>query len=287
MDNGNRVYNIFINSANRQTSDTPYDFTIMFDNDEIIAKENEGMHVNVVSFSMLNSMYNVNQYTGNNIFKLNTTTIIIPYGNYSVITLLSQLNTLLAGIISVSYNTATNTYTYTNLTVSAQMINPLACSKLLGLSTTTSILTTGTQSGYINMVNYQQVVLRCLSFTFESCVMDNITDKTNFIAVSDILYWVNKQDVEPFKTINYKNEDSSTVYCYNILNRSLNTLHLQLVNEKNEPIYDAPDYLLQLQITLYDKDTTFYKNILTQIHHLLNDIYFTVLNIFNIFSRNI
>ena len=28
--------------------------------------------------------------------------------------------------------------------------------------------------------------------------------KNNFIAVSDILYWINKQDVEPFKMINYK-----------------------------------------------------------------------------------
>ena len=117
--------------------------------------------------------------------------------------------------------------------------------------------------------------------------MDNITDKSNFIAVSDILYWVNKQDVEPFKTINYKNEDSSTAYCYNILNKSLNTLHLELVNENNQPIYDAPDYLLQVQITLYDKDNRFYKDILIKIHHILNDIYFTVLNMFNIFSRNI
>ena len=287
MNNGNRVYNIFINSANRQPTETPYDFTILFDNDEIIADMNEGMHVNVVSFSMLNSMYNVNQYTGNNTFKLNTTTITIPYGNYSVITMQTQLNALLTGIISVAYNFATNTYTYTNLTLSAYTITPLACSKLIGLSTTTSILTTGTQSGYINMVNYQQVILRCPSFTFESCVMDNITDKSNFIAVSDILYWVNKQDVEPFKTINYKNEDSSTAYCYNILNKSLNALHLELVNENDQPIYDAPDYLLQVQITLYDKDNRFYKDILLKIHHILNDIYFTVLNMFNILSRNI
>ncbi len=37
--------------------------------------------------------------------------------------------------------------------------------------------------------------------------MDKIQDKNNFIAVSDILYWINKQDFEPFKMINNKNED--------------------------------------------------------------------------------
>ena len=55
--------------------------------------------------------------------------------------------------------------------------------------------------------------------------------KNNFIAVSDILYWINKQDVEPFKMINYKNEDCSTVYSYNVLNTSFTMLNLKLVNE--------------------------------------------------------
>ena len=32
---GNKVYNVFISSANRNTNDKPYDFTIFFDNDEM------------------------------------------------------------------------------------------------------------------------------------------------------------------------------------------------------------------------------------------------------------
>jgi hypothetical protein len=207
---GNKVYNIFINSANRSSTDKPYDFSVFFDNDEIMVNNNEGVNINVASFSLLNSMYNVNEYTKNNTFILrnnflNTnTTITIPYGNYNVYTLLNQLNILLSNIINVSYNIATNTYTYTNIIGISYSINPLNCSKLLGLSTTTSILTTGTVGGYVNMVNYQQVILRCPTLVYENASMDNIQDKNNFIAVSDILYWINKQDVEPFKTINYK-----------------------------------------------------------------------------------
>ena len=86
---GNKVFNIYINSANRNSVDKSYDFNIYFDNDEINVNPNEGVNVNVVSFSLLNSMYNVNQYTGNNTFILlqngsTNTTITIPYGNYSV-----------------------------------------------------------------------------------------------------------------------------------------------------------------------------------------------------------
>ncbi len=33
---GNKVYNIFINSANRSVNDKSYDFTVYFDSDEII-----------------------------------------------------------------------------------------------------------------------------------------------------------------------------------------------------------------------------------------------------------
>ena len=286
---GNKVFNIYINSANRNSVDKSYDFNIYFDNDEININPNEGVNVNVVSFSLLNSMYNVNQYTGNNSFILlqngsTNTTITIPYGNYSVYSFMDKLNELLSNKIKVSYNIATNTYTYTNVSVGTLSIIPQNCNKLLGLNDTTSISSSGTISGYVNMVNYQQVILRCPTFVFENCAMDNIQDKNNFIAVSDILYWINKQDVEPFKMINYKNEDCSTVYSYNVLNTSFMTLNFKLVNEYNQPILDAPDCLLQLQISVFDKDNNYFKEAMLQALKLLNEIYFTVLNLVSFFA---
>jgi hypothetical protein len=289
--NGNKIYNIFINSANRSKNDKPYDFTVFFDNDEIMVNNNEGVNVNIVSFSLLNSMYNINQYTKNNTFSLvdnalsTSTTFTIPYGNYNVYTLMNELNALLSGIITVSYNVATNTYTYKNITASSYSINPFTCSKLLGLTTITSISPLGTTSSYVNMVNYQQVILRCPTMVFENNSMDNIQDKNNFISISDILYWINKQDVEPFKMINYKNEDASTLYSYNVVNRSFSYFNFKLVNEFDEPIYDAPDYLLQMQIIIYDKDNTYFKEAVIQALKLLNDIYFTILNIVSLLIK--
>jgi len=248
-------------------------------------KPNEAVNINVVSFSILNSMYNVNQYTNNSSFVLqknNTENIIvnIPYGNYSVYSLRDQLNLLMNGLISVVYNVATNTYTYKNLTVDEYKLNPMNCKRLLGLSAITTITTEGITSLYINMVDYQQVILRCPTLVFESSSMDNIQDDKNFIAISDILYWVNKQDVEPFKMINYRNEDCSTAYSYNIVNKSFSSLNFKLVNEFNKPIYDAPDFLLQLQITIFDKNNqTYLREASIQVVKLLNDIYFALLTI--------
>jgi len=183
----------------------------------------------------------------------------------------------------VGYNPATNTYTYTNLTVDTYKLNPLNCKKLLGLSALTTITTQGIISTYINMVDYQQVILRCPTLVFESSSMDNIQDNKNFIAISDILYWVNKQDVEPFKMINYRNEDCSTAYSYNIINKSFSSLNFKLVNEFNNPIYDAPDFLLQLQLTIFDKNNqTYLRETSIQIVKLLNDIYYALLNIVSV-----
>ncbi len=82
---GNKVY-VYINSANRSPVDKSYDFNIYFDNDEINVNPNEGVDVNVVLFSLLNSMYKVNQYTRNKKFILlengSTNTIITIQMNY-------------------------------------------------------------------------------------------------------------------------------------------------------------------------------------------------------------
>ena len=213
---GNKIYNLYINSANRLANEKPYDFTIYFDNDDILVNANEGMNVNLVSFSMLNSMYNVNQYTSNNLFNvINSsgaiTSYSIPFGNYNAYTLADALNTLLSGKVQVVYNIPTNTYTYTNLTANYLDISPINCKKLLGISTITRInANQSITSTYINMVDYQQIIIKCPTLVFENCSMDNIQDKNNNIAISDFLYWVNKQDIEPFKMINYRNEDCST-----------------------------------------------------------------------------
>jgi len=57
------------------------------------------------------------------------------------------------------------------------------------------------------------------------------------------------------------------------------------VNEFNRPIYDAPDYLLQLQLTIYDKDNTYLKEASLRVLKLLNDIYFTLLSLVSFITK--
>ena len=67
-------------------------------------------------------------------------------------------------------------------------------------------------------------------------------DKENFMVVCDILYWVNIQDIEPFKLINQKNEDEVIHYMNNVVNKNFSTLNLKLMNKYNQSSNVAPDH---------------------------------------------
>ena len=288
----NKKFNIYINSKNRDVNEKVYDFNIYLKN-QIFAGKNEGMNINVMSFSMLNTMYNVNPITKNNTFTVRSTNldgitgivdtiITIPFGNYSVITLRDTINSLLkSSNITLTYNIPTNTYTFNNKNLSYRwFIIPSNCIKLLGIPTITEITSNYTGT-YVNMVNYNQIVLRCPSLSFEYLNQDNIRDKNNNLNVSDILFTINKTDVEPYKTIAYKNEDAGTSYSYNITNNNITTINLQLFNENDEMIIDAPDYLLELQIVVFYKAEPIFQELAIQSLSLLDDIYFALLNIYS------
>ena len=79
----------FIHSKNRVASDKVYDFVVDYPDGIISCKDNEYIELNVVSFDMLNNMYNIN--STNNCLKVNGTLTYIPHGNYSVKTFRTML----------------------------------------------------------------------------------------------------------------------------------------------------------------------------------------------------
>lgn len=283
------TYNLFINSKNRDKNQDSHEFSLYLKN-QIIVNPNQYISVNVMSFFMLNSMYNVSSIIGNNSFILekrnlltnaieSSQTLTIPDGNYSVLTFRDLLNTLLANTISVVYNYGQNTYTFTKLNqLYKYHIIPSKCSKLLGLYDTIEITEIGITSAYVNMVNYQQIILKT-DLTHEDLNQDNISDIYDDLNISDILFWCNKQDVEPFKMISYRNEDGGNSFSYNLITDNIQKITFKLVNENNEPITDTPEWLIHLSFIINEKYQYTMFDLAKKIIKLLNDINFTLLNI--------
>jgi len=280
-------YYLYINSKNRDPKESIHNFNVYLTNQLIIGK-NEGLNVSVAGFSMLNSMYNIN--SNNNSYQLEERDIAtdalisisnfsIASGNYDSFTLRDFLKSQLSGKIDVSYVTTTSSYTYKSLMSNRKLfLIPVNSNKILGLSQKTEVTTSGTTGTFINLVNYSQLIIKCPSLNFEDCVQDNI-NLSKEMGGSSILFMIDKQDINPFQMITYKNEDGNNNYNYNIRNQVLSSLNLQLFNEYNEFITDASDYFLTLKFTIFERYEPIFKEIGIQSLSLLDDIHFTLLNI--------
>lgn len=273
----------FIKSSNRATNEKIYNFSIDYPDGILTCNGDEYMEINVVSFDMINTMYNI--YSSNNQFTIRRTTTdttyTIPIGNYSVKTFMATIIGLINDVnIIISYNTAQNTYTFTKKAGITQL-HYLIPSKIWGIinllpTTIYEITTTGRTTGYINLVNYSKIILRTEGVNYYYSNIENYGNR-NSSTLSNIIFWACKSDIEPFKVIKYNNEDAGRSFNYKIENKEINNLVLQLKNENNEFILDAPDYLIALQFNFYKRDDNIIKNSIISINKLLNEIYTTLI----------
>jgi hypothetical protein len=182
--------------------------------------------------------------------------------------------------IIITYNIAQNTYTFKKKagvsTVYSLLPNKLWTVVNMIPSTFVEITTAGITTGYINLVNYSKIILRTEGVNYYYSNIENYGN-SNKSTLSNIIFWACKSDIEPFKVIKYNNEDAGRSFNYRVENREINNLTLQLRNENNEPIYDAPDYLVALQFNFYKRDDNTIKNAIVSINKLLNDIYTTMI----------
>lgn len=272
----------FIKSSNRGENEKTYNFSIDYPDGILTCNGDQYMEINVVSFDMINTMYNI--YSANNQFIIRRgttdTTYTIPEGNYSVKTFMATMIGLINdGHLTMSYNTAQNTYTfYKNGTSQLHYLIPNKIWGLINLMPTTiyEITSAGLTTGYVNLVNYSKIILRTEGINYYYSNIENYGNR-NSSTLSNIIFWACKSDIEPFKVIKYNNEDAGRSFNYKIENKEINNLTLQLRNENNEFITDAPDYLIALQFNFYKKDDNTIKNTIVSINKLLNEIYTTLI----------
>ena len=279
-----RTITSFISSKYRGVSDKTYDLTVDYPDEGITCKENEYIELNVVSFDMPNNMYNINSLNNKFIITRETTdtTYTIPEGNYSVKTFLATLQTLINDPhIIISYNTAQNTYTFKkNGTSHLHYLKPHLITGLINLySTSYEITSLGLTTGLINLSAYSKVILRTQGITYYQSNLENLTNTSVLQLYSDVIFWKTKTDIEPFKMISYNNEDAGNNFSLQLQDKMIFRLQLQLKNEKNEFITDAPDYTAVIQYNIYERQDDVVKITIVSLLKLLNDFYISFLTL--------
>ena len=264
----------FIHSKNRTADDKVYNFAVDYPDGIISCKDNEYIELNVVSFDMLNNMYNIN--ATNNCLKVNETLKYIPYGNYSVKTFRTTLLSLLPIETTMIYNDAQNTYTFTG----TGTIQPITMGALIGLPNNIEVPINNLTTGLINLSSFSKIILRTQGITYYQSNVENLqVASSNLQLFSDIIFWKNKQDVEPFKIIAYNNEDGGNNFCLEVQDKMIFRLQFQLKNERNEFIEDAAEWMAVIQYNIYERQDDVIKNTVVSLYKLLNDFYISFLTL--------
>ena len=264
----------FIHSKNRTADDKVYNFAVDYPDGIISCKDNEYIELNVVSFDMLNNMYNIN--ATNNCLKVNETLKYIPYGNYSVKTFRTTLLSLLPIETTIIYNDAQNTYTFTG----TGTIQPITMGALIGLPNNIEVPINNLTTGLINLSSFSKIILRTQGITYYQSNVENLqVASSNLQLFSDIIFWKNKQDVEPFKIIAYNNEDGGNNFCLEVQDKMIFRLQFQLKNERNEFIEDAAEWMAVIQYNIYERQDDVIKNTIVSLYKLLNDFYISFLTL--------
>lgn len=310
---GTRKITSFISSKNRQASEPIYNFSIDYPDGILTCRENEHMELNVLSFDMPNNMYNIN--STNDYFQITLdngliTDIHIKHGNYSVKTLLKEFQTIFsqnvipeasilhqffgtyADVLTIVcvYNETTNTYTFKkeiDLPLGIELpiafslfFKPKTCGSLLGMANDVEVEITanGMTTGLINLIDYNKIIVHTENISYYYSNIENLSTISNRQFLSNIIFWKSKADVPPYQLIKYNNEDGGNSFVYKVENREINSLILQLKNERGEFLTDAVDYMIVIQYVFYERDDTnrFLKSIDETIKQFFNAIIFAM-----------
>lgn len=310
---GTRKITSFISSKNRQASEPIYNFSIDYPDGVLSCKENEHIELNVLSFDMPNNMYNIN--STNDYFQITLdngliTDIHIKHGNYSVKTLLKEFQTIFsqnvipeasilhqffgtyADVLTIVcvYNETTNTYTFKkeiDLPLGIELpiafslfFKPKTCGSLLGMANDVEVEITGAgmTTGLINLIDYNKIIVHTEGISYYYSNIENLSINSNKQFLSNIIFWKSKADVPPYQLIKYNNEDGGNSFVYKVENREINSLILQLKNERGEFLTDAVDYMIVIQYVFYERDDTnrFLKSIDETIKQFFNAIIFAM-----------
>ena len=274
--------NVFISSKNRDSNSSPYNYLCKLPDDLIRCNSSQGIKINIISFDMINSMYNINSH--NNIYQLITTDLngdnqqvynfSIPYGNYSVLDLKNYVNSNNL-LMTITYNSITNKYNFVKVDNDVKLyLNIINSGSFFGFDNGTNIEITNIYSdNKLNIVYSNKIIIRALNLNYEIESLENINNLDNKFELSNILLWLSKNDIAPFQVISYNNYDGGNSYCYNLYNKSIDNIHFLITNEYNEVITDLPDWCMSVQFSIYERKDDEMVRLIAISNNYLREIY--------------
>jgi len=288
----NDKVNVYINSKNRATNETVSNFNIAIPDGLLrLYDKNEYWTLNVNFFSCFNNWYNCMQnfndafqliYHNSSGVQTEVLTFQLKEGNPDVYDVKTNLNTLLSGHVTVSYDKPRNVFMYTRSSLittnrTKLYLKIINAEDFLGFPISKRYvlielpLAVGVYSEQpINVVGDEAITITINGDAdLEGNTVDNFG--SNAFVPSDIIF-CQAIDVQPYALLQYNNEDAGDSFQYRLKQiREIKNFSLIVKNQDNEIIPKMTDYLLTLQFVKHksiDKTASLLEKILDYIKQI-------------------
>ena len=286
--------NLYVNSSYRKKDETTTNLKVIVPSGLIKSYGKDYFTLSITSFYCFNTLYQMDENNSdfnivirdisNNTFKYLFFSFVDCVGNPNVYNILEELNLLLNGYISVTYDKIKNLFLFTRTKATDASNNKIylknkTCANFLGFSKDyinkeIEITTDGIYSYQpINVIYHQQLLINIDGDIQMS--INNLDNKNSDILEPSSVLFMKPIDINRNQLIMYDNIDGNASFQYKISQKdTINQINIRVTNQDNEDIITLGDWQLTMQLERHDEDIT--ESLLTQIKEYISYIFLII-----------
>lgn len=283
--------NLYINSSYRKKDETTSYLKCIVPSGLIKSYGKDYLTLSVTSFYCFNTLYQMDETnnefslvirdTSNNLTQLLFFSLDNCVGNPNVYDIRNELNELLNGNISITYDKIKNLFLFTRTKAQSTTNHKLylkikTCGTFLGFSKDYNnkeieITTDGVFSYQpINVIYHQQLLINIDGDI--QLPINNLDNKNSDVLEPSSVLFTKPIDIQKNQLIMYDNGDGNASFQYKISQKdTINQINIRITNQDNEDISTLGDWNLTLQFERHDEDIT--ESILNQIKEYIKYIF--------------
>ena len=286
--------NLYVNSSYRKKDETTTNLKVIVPSGLIKSYGKDYFTLSITSFYCFNTLYQMDENNSdfnivirdisNNTFKYLFFSFVDCVGNPNVYNILEELNLLLNGYISVTYDKIKNLFLFTRTKAIDASNNKIYLknktrANFLGFSKDyinkeIEITTDGIYSYQpINVIYHQQLLINIDGDIQMS--INNLDNKNSDILEPSSVLFMKPIDINRNQLIMYDNIDGNASFQYKISQKdTINQINIRVTNQDNEDIITLGDWQLTMQLERHDEDIT--ESLLTQIKEYISYIFLII-----------
>jgi len=283
--------NLYINSSYRKSDETPSKLKVIIPSGLVKSYGKDYLTLSITSFYCYNTLYQMDETNNefelvfrNNIGGIYQTLyygFVNCIGNPNVLDIRDELNSLLNGYCTVTYDKIKNLFLFTRTKAQDTNFHKMylkiySCSNFLGFSKKDTYkeieITSGGIYSYqpVNVIYHQQLL-----FNIDGDIqmsLNNLDNKNSDILEPTSVLFMKPIDINKNQLIMYDNYDGNASFQYKISQKdTINQINFFITNQDNEEITTLGDWQMTMQLERHDEDNT--ETILTQIKEYIKYIF--------------